>query len=34
MALSVATTVGQSRPGNDGNEGVLRIPQISIIAGT
>ena len=26
-----ATTPGQSRPGSDGNEGVLRIPQISRI---
>ena len=25
--LSVATTPGQSWPGSDGNEGVLRIPQ-------
>ena len=29
-----ATTPGQSGPGSDGNEGVLRIPQISSIAGT
>ena len=28
------TTPGQSGPGNDGNEGVLRIPQSSSIAGT
>ena len=33
-ALSGATTPGQSRPGSDGNEGVLRIPQSSSIAGT
>ena len=25
--LSVVTTLDQSEPGNDGNEGVLRIPQ-------
>ena len=31
--LSDATTPGQSRRGSDGNEGVLRIPQISIISG-
>ena len=34
MALSGATTPGQSGPGSDGNEGVLRIPQSSSIAGT
>ena len=33
-ALSGATTPGQSGPGSDGNEGVLRIPQISSTAGT
>ena len=27
--LSGATTLGQSGPGSNGNEGVLRIPQIS-----
>ena len=32
--LSGATTPGQSGPGSDGNEGVLRIPQRSSIAGT
>ena len=32
--LSGATTPGQSRPGSDGNKGVLRIPQSSSIAGT
>ena len=32
--LSGATTPGQSGPGNDGNEGVLRIPQSSSITGT
>ena len=32
--LSGATTLGQSGPGSDGNEGVLRIPQSSSIAGT
>ena len=32
-ALSGATTPGQSGPGSDGNEGVLRIPQSSSIAG-
>ena len=31
--LSGATTPGQSGPGNDGNEGVLRIPQTSSISG-
>ena len=29
--LSGATTPGQSGPGSDGNEGVLRIPQSSSI---
>ena len=29
MALSGATTPGQSGPGSNGNEGVLRIPQIT-----
>ena len=33
-ALSGATTPGQSGPESDGNEGVLRIPQSSSIAGT
>ena len=33
MALSGATTPGQSGPGIDVNEGVLRIPQSSRIAG-
>ena len=33
-ALSGATTPGQSGPGSDGNEGVLRIPQSSSITGT
>ena len=28
------TIQGQSEPGSNGNEGVLRIPQSSIIAGT
>ena len=32
--LSVATTRGQSGPGSDGNEWVLRIPQCSGITGT
>ena len=32
--LSSATTTGQSRPGSDGNKGVLRIPQSSYITGT
>ena len=32
--LSGATTPGYSGPGSDGNEGVLRIPQSSSIAGT
>ena len=31
--LSGATTPGQSGRGNDGNEGVLRIPQSSNITG-
>ena len=31
--LSGATSLDQSEPGNDGNEGVLRIPQISSITG-
>ena len=34
MALSGATTPGQSGPGSDGNEGVLHIPQIFSTAGT
>ena len=33
MTLSGATTSGQSGPESDGNEGVLRIPQISSITG-
>ena len=33
MTLSSATTPGQSRPGDDGNEGVLRIPQSSNTTG-
>ena len=32
--LSGATTLGQSGPGSDGNEGVLHIPQSSSTAGT
>ena len=32
--LSGATTTGLSRPGSDGNKGVLCIPQSSIITGT
>ena len=32
--LSGITTLGQSGPGSDGNEGVLRIPQSSSITGT
>ena len=32
--LSGATTPGQSGHGSDGNEGILRIPQSSITAGT
>ena len=31
MTLSGDTTPGQSRPGSDGNEGLLRIPQSSSI---
>ena len=31
--LLAATTPGQSEPGNDGNEGVLHIPQSSSITG-
>ena len=34
MALSGATIPGQSGPGSNGNEGVLRIPQSSSITGT
>ena len=34
MALSGATTSGQTGPGSDGNEGVLHIPQSSNTAGT
>ncbi len=34
MTQSGPTTLGQSGPGYDGNEGVLRIPQISSISGT
>ena len=34
MALSGATTPGQSGPGSDVNEGVLRIPQSDRITGT
>ena len=33
-ALSGATTPGQSGPGSDGNEVMLRIPQSSSITGT
>ena len=33
-ALSGVTTPGQSGPGSNGNEGVLRIPQSSSITGT
>ena len=33
-ALSGATISGQSGPGSDSNEGVLRIPQSSNTAGT
>ena len=33
-ALSAATIPGQSGPGTDGNEGVLRIPQRFSITGT
>ena len=32
--LSGATIPGQSRPGSDGNEGVLRIPQSPSNTGT
>ena len=32
--LSGATSLAQSGPGSDGNEGVLRIPQSSSITGT
>ena len=32
--LSGATMLGQSGPGSNGNEGVLRIPQSSSITGT
>ena len=31
--VSGATTPGQSEPGSDSNEGVLRIPQSFIITG-
>ena len=34
MILSGATTPGQSGPGSNGNEGVLRIPHSSSTAGT
>ena len=34
MTLSGATTLGQSGPGSDGNEGVPCIPQSSGITGT
>ena len=34
MTLSGVTTPGQSRPGNIGNEEVLRNPQSSSITGT
>ena len=34
MILSGATTPFHSEPGSDGNDGVLRIPQSSSIAGT
>ena len=34
MARSGATTLAQSGPGSDGNEGVLHIPQSSSITGT
>ena len=30
--LSGATTLGQSGPGNDGNKGVLHVPQTSSIS--
>ena len=32
--MSGATTLGQSEPGSDDNEGVLRIPPSSLITGT
>ena len=32
--VSGATTLGQSAPGSNGNEGVLRIPQSSSITST
>ena len=32
--LSGATTLGQSEPGSDGNQGVLRLPQSSSITGS
>ena len=32
--LSRATTLGQSEPGSDSNEGIIRIPQCSNITGT
>ena len=34
MNLSGATSLGQSGPGSDGNEGVLRVPQSVSITGT
>ena len=34
MTLSGANTPGQSRPGSDSNEGVIRIPQSSSITET
>ena len=34
MTLSGATTLGQSGPGSNGNEGVLHIPQSSSNTGT
>ena len=34
MTLLGATTPGQSEPGSDGNDEVLRIPQNSSITGT
>ena len=34
MILSGATTMGHIRPGSDGNDGVLRIPQSFSITGT
>ena len=34
LVLSGATTLGQSGPGSDGNEWLLRIPQSSSTAGT